>query len=92
MIGYFVPHDKIAPFKPDVPDGVRAADTTFETIVELIGNTRTEAGLRVKAKLDTRKYSTGVEITNAEMNKLALRPHTFHGDWNYELQPRDLTR
>jgi len=65
---------------------------TFETIVELIGNTRTVAGLRVKAKLDTRKYSTGVETTNVEMNKLALRPHTFHGEWNYELQPRDLTR
>ena len=65
---------------------------TFETIVELIGNTRTVAGLRGKAKLDTRKYSTGVEITNVEMNKLALRAHTFHGEWNYELQPRDLTR
>ena len=25
---------------------------TFETIVDLIGNTRTAAGLRVKAKLD----------------------------------------
>jgi hypothetical protein len=65
---------------------------TFETIVDLIGNTRTEAGLRVKAKLDTRKYSTGVEVTKAELQKLALRPHTFHGEWNYELQPRELTR
>jgi len=65
---------------------------TFETIVELIGNTRTEAGLRVKAKMDARTYSTGVKIRKAEMRKLALRPHTFHGEWNYELQPRDLTR
>jgi 1-aminocyclopropane-1-carboxylate deaminase/D-cysteine desulfhydrase-like pyridoxal-dependent ACC family enzyme len=65
---------------------------TFETIVDLIGNTRTEAGLRVKAKLDTRKYSIGVEVTKAEMQKLSLRPHSFHGEWNYELQPRNLTR
>jgi len=65
---------------------------TFETIVDLIGNTRTKAGLRVKAKLDSRKYSTGVEVTKAEMQNLSLRLHSFHGEWNYELQPRDLTR
>jgi hypothetical protein len=65
---------------------------TFETVVELIGNTRTQAGLRVKAKLDTRQYSTGIEVTKAEMHKLSLRPHSFHGEWNYQLQPRELTR
>ncbi len=65
---------------------------TFETIVDLIGNTRTTTGLRVKARLDMRTYSTGVEITKAEMRRLALRPHTFRGEWNYELQPRNLTR
>jgi hypothetical protein len=65
---------------------------TFETIVDLIGNTQTTTGLRVKARLDTRAYSTGIEITKAEMRRLALRPHTFRGEWNYELQPRDLTR
>jgi Rhodopirellula transposase DDE domain len=64
---------------------------TFETIVDLIGNTRTTAGLRVKARLDKRVYSTGVEITKTEMRRLALRPHTFRGEWNYDLQPRDLT-
>jgi hypothetical protein len=65
---------------------------TFETIVELIGNTRTVAGLRVQTKLDSRKYRTGVAITKAQMSDLALRPHAFHGEWNYELQPRELTR
>ena len=29
---------------------------TFETVVDLIGNTRTHAGLRVRAGLDKRKY------------------------------------
>ena len=65
---------------------------TFETIVELIGNTRTEAGLRVKAKLDTGTYNTGVKIAKEEMCRLTLRPHRFRDEWNYELQPRDLTR
>ena len=61
---------------------------TFETIVDLIGHTRTARGLRVKAKLDKRRYKTGLVVTRAEMRGLALHPHTFHGDWNYELRPR----
>ena len=61
---------------------------TFETIVDTIGNTRTAGGLRVKAKLDKRRYPTGVVTTKAEMNALSLHPHDFHGEWNYELRPR----
>jgi hypothetical protein len=61
---------------------------TFETLVALIGHTRTAAGLRVKAKLDKRRYPTGGVVTHAEMRGLALHPHVFHGDWNYELRPR----
>jgi RHS repeat-associated protein len=36
---------------------------TFETLVELIGHTRTATGLRVKATLDKRRYKTGVVVT-----------------------------
>ena len=61
---------------------------TFETIVDLIGNTRTAAGLRVKAKIDKRKYPTGVVTTKAEMDSLSLHRDEFHGEWNYELHPR----
>jgi transposase len=61
---------------------------SFETIVDLIGNTRTDAGLRVKAKLDKRKYPTGALTTKAQMSGLALRTHDFHGEWNYHLHPR----
>ncbi len=61
---------------------------TFETVVELIGHTRTATGLRVRARLDKRRYRTGVVVTRAEMQQLALHRHTFHGDWNYELRPR----
>jgi hypothetical protein len=39
----------------------------------------------------SRKYSAGVTVTKAQMADLALRPHKFHGEWNYELQPRKLT-
>jgi hypothetical protein len=65
---------------------------TFETIVELIGHTRTTAGLRVKAKLDTRKYPTGVQVTKAQLAEVVLRRHSFRGEWNYEMQPRKMAR
>jgi len=61
---------------------------TFETIVDLIGTTRTANGLRVKAKLDKRSYPTGSVITKDEMKSLSLHRHEFQGDWNYELHPR----
>ena len=61
---------------------------TFEAIVELIGNTQTEAGLRVKAKLDKREYKKGMVVTNDEMKALALHRDDFMGEWNYELHPR----
>jgi hypothetical protein len=38
--------------------------------------------------LDKKKYPTGVEITKAELKRLALRKDDFHGDWNYCLEPR----
>jgi hypothetical protein len=61
---------------------------TLETLVELIGHTRTTTGLRVKAKLDKTRYPTGVVISKAQMESLELYQHDFHGEWNYELRPR----
>jgi hypothetical protein len=61
---------------------------TFETIVELIGGTRTQAGLRVKARLDKKTYAKGIIVSKKEMEALALTANEFHGEWNYELQPR----
>jgi Rhodopirellula transposase DDE domain len=63
---------------------------TLETVIQLIGHTRTSSGLRVMAKLASRKYPTGVAVTNAQMKALALHPSTFRGEWNYELRPRKL--
>ena len=61
---------------------------TFETIVDLIGNTRTQAGLRVKAVLDKKKYKKGIAVTKEQMDALSLHPDDFRGEWNYELHPR----
>ncbi len=59
-----------------------------ETVVQLIGSVRTSTGLRVKAKLDKRKYPTGIKVSDAEMDNLLITRESFHGDWNYTLHPR----
>lgn len=61
---------------------------TFETIVDLIGNTRTQSGLRVQAMLDKGIYKKGVSITKKQMDALSLHPDEFRGEWNYEIRPR----
>lgn len=63
---------------------------SYETVVALIGHTRTRSGLKVKAVLDTREYETGIKVPNADMSALNLRPHHFHPDWNYSIAPRAL--
>lgn len=61
---------------------------TFETVVQLIGNTRTDKGLYVKSKLDKRQYPKGVTISEESMASLELHRAVFHGDWNYQICPR----
>jgi hypothetical protein len=63
--------------------------TSHETILELIGATTTDTGLRVTATLDTGSYPTGVKISNREMRALPITHDDFHGDWNYTLHPCD---
>jgi hypothetical protein len=61
---------------------------THATIVQLIANTRTTAGLTVRCILDQRRYPKEVKITDAQMAAIRLRPDSFHGDWNYSIAPR----
>jgi hypothetical protein len=60
----------------------------YETIVNLIGGTRTRAGLKVKAILDANQYATGIEIAKEDIDQLRLKQHKVHPDWNYTLLPR----
>ena len=61
---------------------------SHEVIVNLIANTRTPAGLKVQAQLDTNTYPIGLKVAADEMAKLKLTPADFHGDWNYSITPR----
>ena len=60
----------------------------YETVVNLIGATKTKSGLQVKAVLDTNEYQTGVKVTKSQMESLRIRRHKNHPDWNYTLDPR----
>lgn len=60
----------------------------YETVVNLIGGTRTRGGLKVKAVLDTNQYETGVEVSKEDIGQLRLKRHRVHPDWNYTLLPR----
>jgi hypothetical protein len=61
---------------------------SWETVVNLIGHTRTRSGLVVKAVLDTHDYETGQDVTAKQLDELHLKRHTFHPDWNYTLLPQ----
>jgi transposase len=65
---------------------------SYQTIVQLIAATTTKSGLTVKSELDTNTYPPGVKITDAQMHQLNLQRHDFHGDWNYTIRPRPLSR
>ncbi len=61
---------------------------SLEVIVNLIGSTRTEEGLRIEAELDTNSYPKGIGVSDDEMAKLKIKRDEFHGDWNYTISPR----
>ncbi len=61
---------------------------SHEVIVNLIAATTTKTGLQVKSRLDTGKYPKGVKVSQADFTAIDLRPDSFHGDWNYSIQPR----
>jgi hypothetical protein len=60
---------------------------SLETIVNLIGNTKTTTGLRIKAALDRNAYEKGITVLDEELDALNIKRHRFHGEWNYTLKP-----
>ena len=61
---------------------------SLEVIVNLIAGTTTRTGLIVKAALDTNRYPTKIKVSDEQLGRLHLKPHAFHGEWNYTLSPR----
>lgn len=59
----------------------------YKTIVNLISRTTTAKGLKVRCRLDRRKYPTGRKVTNEEFKQINLKKNNFHGEWNYTIHP-----
>lgn len=57
-------------------------------VVNLIGSTKTRAGLKIKAEIDLNQYKTGLKITDEELAEIDIKKDKFHGEWNYTISPR----
>lgn len=61
---------------------------SLQTIVNLIGSTKTRTGLKVYVTVDRNIYETGIKITDQQMKQINLTQHKFHGEWNYTIAPQ----
>jgi len=60
---------------------------SLEIIVNLIGSTTTTQGLKIYAQLDKVEYPKGIKVTDQQLAEVHLTRDTFHGDWNYTINP-----
>ena len=60
---------------------------SHQVIVQLIGATATETGLRVCCQIDGNLYSRGVKVSEQEMQAINITRDDFHGEWNYTISP-----
>ena len=63
----------------------------YETVINLIGGTKTRTGLKVTALLDTNEYETGIEVSDEQLQAIRLRRYKLHPTWNYTISPRKST-
>jgi len=61
--------------------------TSLAVVLELISHTTTKSGLTVKAVADMNNYTTGIKVTNKEMQELNIKKDDFHPEWNYAISP-----
>jgi len=65
---------------------------SIETIINLIGATKTKKGLMIRTAVDTNEYTKGIKIKDKEIELLNLERESFHGEWNYTLLPRKIAQ
>ena len=60
---------------------------SYAVIVQLIGTTKTDRGLRIRAEVDENEYPTKEVVTQEQLARVRFRPAGFHGEWNYAILP-----
>jgi len=61
---------------------------SLETIVNLIGATKTGSGLDVYARLDEGTYPDKIKVPDVELQAVNLHGDEFHPEWNYRIKPK----
>lgn len=60
---------------------------SHQVIVQLIGSTTTDTGLKVCCEIDGNIYPKGVKVSDQEMAELNINGNAFHPEWNYTISP-----
>jgi hypothetical protein len=60
---------------------------SHQVIVQLIGSTTTDKGLKVCCEIDSNLYPKGVKVSDQEMAELNIKGNEFHPEWNYTISP-----
>jgi hypothetical protein len=61
---------------------------SLETIINLIGATKTSSGLEVYARLDDGAYPDKIKVSDADLEAVNLHGDQFHPEWNYTIKPK----
>ena len=61
---------------------------SHQVIVQLIGSTTTETGLKVCCEIDGNLYPKGVQVSDKEMAEIDIKGDEFHPEWNYTISPK----
>jgi len=61
---------------------------SYETVVQLIGGTKTTTGLTIRCELDEGEYEVGRRVLDRELDDVQIERWEFHGEWNYTIFPR----
>ena len=64
----------------------------LQTVVNLISSTTTRAGLTVKSAVDDTYYEKGIKVSDQELERINLKRHVFHGEWNYTIRRKGKIR
>ena len=60
---------------------------SLEVIINLIANTGTYKGLKIKCEADMTTYETGIKVSDEELAGINLVPDSYHSEWNYRIFP-----
>lgn len=61
---------------------------SYETMLKFIRTTKTDMGLRCRARLDTREYQTGLKVTANQKKQINFKRQRTRPQYNYTIRPR----